>query len=328
MTREKRMFNRRDLLKGPAGCGAHLLGALSVAPAAARRGFAAQEMGRVVTSEPFGRLEDLGGGVWAMVSTPLEARTTLSNGGIVAGTDGVLVVEGFASVEGAQWLAAMALELTGRRPTHVVLTHYHGDHSAGLAGYRSDDEVPLILHTARTRELLTASLSGQADSGAESPLTVLSEEALIAQDGRLSVELGGRTVEVAARVGHTPSDMTVRVDDPRVVFCGDLVWNDMFPNYVDAIPTRLWTACTELLADEGAIYVPGHGAVGDYADMRRFLTVIEAVGDAARAAFDRGVPAAEAAAEFNLPESLGEWFMFSPRYYEVAFTAWQRELSG
>lgn len=324
-----RSLSRRDLLLRSAGCGAHVLGALAVAPTLLRTRFAAQEVGRVVSAEPFARLEELGEGIWALVSTPLQGRTTISNGGIIAGSDGVLLIEGFMSIAGAQWMAARAVELTGRRPTHVVLTHFHADHSTGLPGYRNDDEVPLIVHTPKTRELLAASLSGGNESGADSPLSVLSDEALVPDDGdRLDIDLGGRTVGITARAGHTPSDLTVRVEDPGVVFCGDLVWNDMFPNYVDAIPSRLWTACNELLADRDAIYVPGHGSVGDYDDARRFLAVIENVGEAARAAFEAGTPATEAAAEYTLPESLGEWFMFSPLYYEVAFTAWQRELSG
>ena len=179
----KRLFNRREVLSKSVDCGAYLLGALALAPTAARRRFAARQTGRVVISEPFGRLEELGEGIWALVSTPLEARTTLSNGGIVAGRDGVLVIEGFASIEGAQWMAAAAEELSGRRPSHVVLTHFHGDHSSGLAGYRSDGDVPLIFHTPTTRELLAGSLAAREDRGAESPLTVFPDEALIADEG-------------------------------------------------------------------------------------------------------------------------------------------------
>ena len=41
---------------------------------------------------------------------------TFSNGGLVAGRDGVLAVEGFASEEGSGWLAEEARRLTGRRP--------------------------------------------------------------------------------------------------------------------------------------------------------------------------------------------------------------------
>jgi len=322
-------FSRRSLLTGAASCGGHLLASLKDASAAERVGFARAQKGRVVAEEEFGRLEELADGVWALVSTPLQGRTTLSNGGIVAGSEGVLVIEGFASVEGAQWMAAQARLLAGRGPTHVVLTHYHGDHSAGLAGYRNDGDLPVVFHTETTRELLAASQRDRDTGGAESPLTTLVAEALIADVGEpTSVDLGGRVVSIAARGGHTPSDLTVQVDDPRVVFCGDLVWNEMFPNYVDAIPTRLWSACNELLSDERATYVPGHGSLADYGEIRTFLNVIENVGDAAQRAFERGVSAADGAADYALPESLGEWFMFSPRYYEVAFAAWYRELSG
>ena len=54
-----------------------------------------------------------------------------------------------------------------------------------------------------------------------------------------TVDLGGRTVRIIPRAGHTSSDVTVELNDPDVVFCGDLVWNEMFPNYVDAVPSVL-----------------------------------------------------------------------------------------
>ncbi len=321
--------SRRALLTGSLGCGGHVTASLSEATAVERARFARRQLGQTVVEEPFGRLERLADGVWALVSTPLEARATLSNGGIVAGREGVLLVEGFASVEGAQWLAAQSFALTGRRPTHVVLTHYHGDHSAGLAGYRNDGDLPQVIHTPTTKELLEESLSRRDTGGAESPVETLAAEAAIATDGDpLVLDLGGRTVRVVARGGHTPSDLTVQVEDPRVVFCGDLVWNGMFPNYMDAIPTRLRSACGDLLADDRAIYVPGHGSLAEHAEISQFLDLIDHVGAAARRAHDAGVSAAEGAASYSVPDALGEWFMFSPRYYEVAFTAWHRELGG
>ena len=56
------------------------------------------------------------------------------------------------------------------------------------------------------------------------------------------LDVGGRKVHLHPRAGHTASDLTIELQDPSVVFCGDLVWNAMFPNYVDATPSRLTQA--------------------------------------------------------------------------------------
>jgi glyoxylase-like metal-dependent hydrolase (beta-lactamase superfamily II) len=143
-----------------------------------------------------------------------------------------------------------------------------------------------------------------------------------------SIDVGGRTVRIVPREGHTPSDVSVELDEPSIVWCGDLVWNRMFPNYRDAIPSRLSQSVRALSRSSDTVYVPGHGPLADAADLDRYTQVIDRVEVAARRAFEQGVPAAATAQEFNLPSSLGEWMMFSPRYYEVALSAWERELKG
>ena len=137
-----------------------LLAALAGATTRTRRLFAAEPRGIPVAREPWGRLERVADGVWMLISTPARRRPrdramrTFSNGGLVAGRDGVLAIEGFASEEGAGWLAGEARRLTGRWPSHVVLTHCHGDHSAGLGGYGAGGARVEILGTAVTRDLL------------------------------------------------------------------------------------------------------------------------------------------------------------------------------
>ena len=76
-----------------------------------------------MASEPRGRIEEITDGIWTLVSNPLEDRTTLCNGGIVTGRAGVVVIESLASDEGALWMAQQAMRLTGRVPTHVIVTH-------------------------------------------------------------------------------------------------------------------------------------------------------------------------------------------------------------
>jgi hypothetical protein len=55
--------------------------------------------------------------------------------------------------------------------------------------------------------------------------------------------------------------------------------------------------------------------------------VIRDIEKSARRAVEKGTPAAEAAAEYKIPESLGEWMTFSPDYFERAFLAWEKELT-
>src|ERR1041384_722058 len=148
-------INRREFIAQSGSCAAHLALAASVMPHAARALWANRPIGQVVAREPFGTLEKIADGVWAMISTPLNGdRTTLSNGGIIAGRNAVLAIEGFNQPAGAQWLAGKARELIGKWPTHVALTHYHSDHANGVAGYVSDSDHPIIHATARTRELV------------------------------------------------------------------------------------------------------------------------------------------------------------------------------
>jgi len=321
-------ISRRDFVSRSGSCAAHLALAAVVAPDALRREWARATLGPVVASEPFGSLEQVADGIWALISTPLGGdRTTLSNGGIIAGRSGVVAVEGFNQPAGATWLAAKARELTGRWPTHVVVTHYHADHANGVAGYLSSDNTagkPTVRTTERTRELVLQ--KNQPPNDART--AALQQAVLVPSTEASSIDLGNRRVRIVPRSGHTDSDVSLEIDDPSVVFCGDLVWNAMFPNYVDAIPSKLSASVNALRRDRKTIYVPGHGALAREADFDRYVAMLAEVEQAARKAHAAGTSAADAGAAFTLPAALGEWTLFNKVFFERAFSAWYRELGG
>lgn len=324
-------IDRRTFLGIAGSCAAYLALTLGAGTGAARRLFGAVPLGPVAGREPWGRIERLAEGAWALVSTPLgggeEATRTFSNGGIVAGREGVLVVEGFASEEGARWLAEAARELTGRWPTHVVLTHYHGDHSNGLAGYEMGAAGPIYVSTAVTREDLEASARerGFASAAVE---TLDSDRVRMIEGEAVTIDLGDRRVRIEPRSGHTRSDLVVVVEDPRLVWCGDLVWNGLFPNYMDAAPSDLSRHVRALIDERAERWVPGHGSLADRDALEAYVALLDDVEAAARRAIEAGTPVAEAAHAFRPPAQLGEWVLFSPGYYEVAFEAWERELGS
>ena len=317
-------INRRDFLGQSGSCAAHLALASLAMPSALRGAWARRSFGTVVAHEPFGNLEKVADGVWALISTPLNGNnTTVSNGGLIAGKNGVLAIEGFNQTAGAQWLAGQARELTGRWPTHVALTHYHSDHANGMMGYLSQTEHPMVRATARTRDLVI-----ERNRPAEAMRTALLRAVAISTDGPSTIDLGGKVVRVIPRTGHTDSDVSLELDEPSIVFCGDLFWNAMFPNFVDATPTKLMSSVRALRRAKETLYVPGHGPLGHPTEYDRYVSMLEEVERAARKAHAAGTPAADAGAGFSLPASLGEWALFNKVFYQRAFEAWYKELKA
>ena len=317
-------ISRRDFLGQSGSCAAHLALASVAMPHALRTAWGRAPRGAVVAREPFGNLEKVADGVWALISTPLNGdNTTVSNGGLIAGKNGVLAIEGFNRPQGAQWLAGQSRELTGRWPTHVALTHYHSDHANGLMGYMSDTRHPTVRSTPRTRDLVI-----ERNKPAEAMRLAVSKAVVITPTAPSTIDLGGRVVRVVPRSGHTESDVSFELDDPSIVFCGDLFWNAMFPNYVDAVPTKLMSSVRALRRSGDTLYVPGHGPLGHPAEYDRYISVLEEVERAARKAYTAGTTAAVAATSFTLPSSLGEWALFNKIFYERAFDAWYMELKG
>ena len=311
-------YTRRDFLGHSASCAAHLSIMAAAAPLISLRSWTRQERFPVVASEPWGRLEQVAEGIWALVSDPLTDRTTLCNGGIIAGRSGVVVVEAFGSSEGAQWMAQQATRLAGRVPTHVVLTHYHGDHTGGLRGAADYSDVE-ILATAATRDTTL-------ERNSNAPEDLLGDITVLDTRKPTEIDLGDRSLVLVPRRGHTSSDITIEITDPSVVFCGDLVWNGMFPNYVDATPSRLTQAVQLLRASSADVYVPGHGPIADPAALDQYLELLDHVEDAARRALERGMTAEAAGEEYRLPAGLEEWVLFNPGYFGRAIGAWMTEL--
>ena len=315
------MPSRRDFIAQSGSCAAHLALAAALPPELLRH-WATGSVGEVVAREPFGTLEKVADNVWALISNPLGGdRTTLCNGGLIAGRNVVLAIEGFNQPAGAAWLSDKARELTGRLPTHVLVTHYHGDHSNGVAGYMTDNRRPAMRATAVTRDLILTK-----NAANEERTDALRDVELLATVPA-TMDLGGSTVRFIPRDGHTASDVSIEIEEPSIVFCGDLMWNHMVPNYVDAVPSALSRSVRAMQRSRPTRYIPGHGALGDTADYSRYVAVIDEIEKAARAGKLAGKTAAEAATGFRLPESLGEWTLFSPQYFERAIGAWYKELA-
>jgi len=326
---------RRFLSRSLAGAGLLAGSRISRAASPIPQGWNA--FGNTEVETPFARVERLAEGVWAVISTPFKPEggfgdmTTVCNGGFIAGREGLLIIDTFQQPSGAAWVVEQAQRLTGKRPTHVLLTHFHGDHSGGLAGFQLAGEGPEIIMTVKTRQLIWERYQQPREQDGSPFLSVrqrfLAPTMLLPEEGGpVPLDLGGRTVQIERRAGHTPSDLAVRVEDPHILFDGDLIWKDVFPNFADALPDVWEKQAREILQEPELIHVTGHGDVARSRDLANYPKMLDEVEAAARKAHQAGRELKEAAADFNLPPSLGKWLLFNASQYETAFRAWYRIL--
>lgn len=326
MTTTRREFLQHSLAVA-TGCVAHVMLNASCAPTAQRRRWTAP-VNPVITSTPFAQLEAVGPDAWAVISTPLGGdRTTFANGGIIAGTGGVVAIEGFYRPAGAEWLARQARALTGRWPTHVVVTHYHVDHASGVHGYREDDRAPRLHATEVTRQLAVS--GGPVAPPRETAVErAFADVTVVPTDRTTRVDLGNRVLLLQPFAGHTRSDLTIHDEDAALSWTGDLVWHRMFPNFVDATPSQWRTSAAALasrLRRRSAVMVPGHGALLTAGGMNDFEGLLDSLEAAARAGHTAGTPAGDVARAYRVPVTLGEWMASTPSV-ERAIQAWYREL--
>ena len=273
-----------------------------------------------------------------MISTPFEDRdfTTVCNGGIVAGKDRVLVVESFMNSKGAKWVAEWAKKLTGKWPTDIAVTHYHADHSTGADAYFTDTEKPNLWVTRESRAGISKNIeqakqrAAQAKKSGKGKKVVAParypETKTLASDKTTELDLGGKKINLVPRVGHTSSDITIEMPDPNILYCGDLFFNRMIPNYSDADPVKLKKHVKSFRREKESIYVPGHGPVADNNAVDLYLEMLDFVEGKARDAFKAGKTVDEAAKAFELNKKFKDWYIFSPAVVPRAMNAWYKIL--
>ncbi|MGR6970329.1 MBL fold metallo-hydrolase [Streptomyces cynarae] len=197
--------------------------------------------------------------------------------GLVVGDDAALLVDAGSSLaEGARLrgVAERLLEPLGedRCVTHLALTHPHFDHVFGAAAFAGAEVfgavgIEGVLAYGRGELVADAVRNGlDPAEAAEAADALVRPRHQVS--GEWTLDLGGVQVLLAnVGPGHTAHDLVVFVPgNPEVVFCGDLVEESGEPQAgPDAIPSR-WPAALDRLLElggEGAVYVPGHGAVVD-----------------------------------------------------------------
>ncbi|NER84861.1 MAG: MBL fold metallo-hydrolase, partial [Leptolyngbya sp. SIO1D8] len=199
------------------------------------------------------------------------ATTAICNGGIVIGSDGVLVIDPFQNADLANLLFTTVTSLTDQPIRYVVNSHYHFDHSGGNVAAAARGYP--IMGRGPIRELMLA-------NNAELDPTLTPPDVVVNGAGELW--LGDRQVQIMEFEGHSGgTDLVVYVPDEDVLIAGDLLFTERLP-YTGDGNILAWQDTLEQLATNYSTskIMPGHGPVSYQADLftlQGYLDYLEAL---------------------------------------------------
>ncbi len=227
------------------------------------------------TESPDFTLREVGSGVWAVIAR--DNGKAFANAGFVVGESGVAVIDTFQDPEAAKALLAEIRKLTPMPIRFVVNTHYHIDHVNGNDVFASAGAV-IVAHRNVRSWMRQENLKFWPDPVPADVMARVRSLTLpdVVYDDAVDLYLGERVVNVRYYPGHTGGDSVVIVPDAKVVFCGDLLWKDHFPNLIDAT-TESWvrTLATLNRDHNSSTFVPGHGGVATADDISKFGHYLE-----------------------------------------------------
>jgi len=233
------------------------------------------------------------------------------NVGVVAGSDGVLVVDTRGTRQQGEALRDHVRRLVpGLEVRWVVNTHQHFDHTFGNIAF---DAATIHAHENAAAGLEPAAERIRRLCREEDPEDPLNRQVIDTPlrhpDATFSsvgtIDLGDRYVEMLyPGRGHTDGDLLVRLPDADVVFAGDLVEESAPPMYgEDSFPLD-WPGSLDVAIGVVAPrtrVVPGHGAVVDLDFVREQSADIAHVANTIGQLAFSGVPLESAAAQGDWP---------------------------
>jgi len=284
----------------------------------------------------FARVSKLAEGVFVTIADPSKGPQCLSNGGVIAGRERILLIEGHFQPAGAA-LEIKAAQTISKAPIlAAVNTHYHLDHTFGNQAYAVRN-IPILAHerapalmkeryaalkgvdkAARLAPLkakiaaaegekqkrLRGDLEAQQwlNNAIDSVTLAYPTEFLRSSEAPKEIDLGGIRVVVEAHPGHTPTDLIVRIPDRDIVFTGDLLFYHAYPVAFDCDPFAWREVLQMFLAYGGKVrFIPGHGPVCGRETVREHMDMMDDLAAHAAKMKRAGIPLAEASERYSIP---------------------------
>jgi glyoxylase-like metal-dependent hydrolase (beta-lactamase superfamily II) len=216
-----------------------------------------------------------------------ENLTLLSGPGgnvvVLHGTDGLVVVDTFASPAWAKLDAA--LKALGGPVKSVINTHWHLDHTDNNAPLRAAGATVIAHENTRRRMKERHHLNVLEIDVPPSPANALPQR--VFDDGYKLEANGERVVVTHVAPAHTDTDVILRFERANLLHTGDVFFNGRYP-YIDSstggrIDGMIAAAERVLgLMDSETRIVPGHGRLATTVELEKYRDMLSLAADRIR----------------------------------------------
>jgi cyclase len=242
-----------------------------------------------------------------------DSITMLSGPGgnvvVLNGTDGKLVGDTF--VMPAWPHLKEALDSIGKAPVKTAInTHWHFDHADNNSSLRAAGATVLAHENTKKRLSETHSLAVLNLICPPSPAEALPQQTF---KQTYKIAMNGESVSlVHVPPAHTDTDIYIHFEKANVLQSGDIFSNGFYP-YIDpgtgGSLSGMIAGATKLLAvvDNNTKIVPGHGPLGNKADLAKYRDMLVTVRDRLQKLKSSGKTVQEAVAAKPLDDLDSVW---------------------
>jgi cyclase len=262
---------------------------------------------------------------------PLTGNITLLSGPggnvvVLNGMDGKLMGDTF--VQPAWPHLKDALDAIGKAPVRTAIdTHWHFDHSDNNASLRAAGATLVAHENTKKRMSEMHTLAVLNLTFDPSPAAALPQQTF--QQTHKIIMNGENVSLVHVPPAHTDSDIYIHFEKGNVLQTGDIFFNGIYP-YIDTgtggSVSGMIAGATKLLAvaNDNTKIVPGHGALGNKADLTKYRDMLTTVRDRLQKLKSSGKSVDEAVAAKpldDLDSAWGKGLFNSDTFIQIAYPA-------